>query len=201
MRRTSGSTHAPGEEDTWYDDVRAHREPAVETARHLASQVVRLRREAHQPRLSTAEKQTRECVAVRPALPTHQSTSGQRGLSSEGSADAARETRRKEERWPVAVATVLLSAHEIGGGGVGKPSTAFPIPPGGGEWAGRDGSVVPSEREGEGRRMKRPFAECMAVIGASLFAFLLFLFQLIDAALLLVPPFGQMCLWPGPSVT
>ncbi|KAF8282677.1 hypothetical protein TcYC6_0021350 [Trypanosoma cruzi] len=97
MRRTSGSTHAPGEEDTWYDDVRAHREPAVETARHLASQVVRLRREAHQPRLSTAEKQTRECVALRLALPTHQSTSGQRGLSSEGSADAARETRRKEE--------------------------------------------------------------------------------------------------------
>ncbi|RNC33311.1 hypothetical protein TcCL_Unassigned04004 [Trypanosoma cruzi] len=89
MRRTSGSTHAPGEEEKRYDDVRARREPAVETAGHLASQVFRLRREAHQPRLPTAGKQTRECVAARLALPTRQSTSGQRGLSS-------RQRRRRE---------------------------------------------------------------------------------------------------------
>ncbi|KAF8304605.1 hypothetical protein TcBrA4_0046940 [Trypanosoma cruzi] len=127
MRRTSGSTHAPGEEDTWYDDVRAHREPAVETAGHSTSQVMRLRREAHQPRLSTAEKQTRECVAARLAPPPIKAPAGNAGFP-QGSADAARETRRKEEWYPAAVATVLLSAHEIDGGGVGKPPATFPIP-------------------------------------------------------------------------
>ncbi|KAF8304662.1 hypothetical protein TcBrA4_0046820 [Trypanosoma cruzi] len=189
MRRTSGSTHAPGEEDTWYDDVRAHREPAVETAGHSTSQVMRLRREAHQPRLSTAEKQTRECVAARLAPPPIKAPAGNAGFP-QGSADAARETRRKEEWYPAAVATVLLSAHEIDGGGVGKPPATFPIPRKARNGLGGMARSFRAEREGEGGRMKRPFAECIAAIGRRCFAFLLFLFQLIGAALLLVPSFG-----------
>ncbi|KAF8294398.1 hypothetical protein TcYC6_0102900 [Trypanosoma cruzi] len=94
-----GSTDSPGEERTWDDDERAHLEPTVETARYLASQVMRLRREAHQPRLSTAEKQTREGCCCASGATTHQGANGQRGLSSEGRADAARETSRKEEWW------------------------------------------------------------------------------------------------------
>ncbi|ESS54945.1 hypothetical protein TCDM_13622 [Trypanosoma cruzi Dm28c] len=74
-----GNTHAPGEEDTWDDDVRAHLEPTVENVRYLASQVMRLRREAHQLRLSTAEKQTREGVAARLAPPPIKAPTGNAG--------------------------------------------------------------------------------------------------------------------------
>ncbi|RNF11083.1 hypothetical protein TcG_09224 [Trypanosoma cruzi] len=82
---------------------------------------------------------------------------------------------------------------------LGSPRPPSPSP--GRRGMGWAGWLGRSERaRGRGGRMKRPFAECIAAIGASLFAFLLFLFQLIGAALLLVPSFGQMCLWLGPSV-
>ncbi|EKF26342.1 hypothetical protein MOQ_009968 [Trypanosoma cruzi marinkellei] len=75
----SGSTHAPGEEDTWDDDVRAHLEPTVENVRYLASQVMRLRREAHQLRSLMAEQQTRGGVALSLASPPIKAPTGSAG--------------------------------------------------------------------------------------------------------------------------
>ncbi|KAF8294317.1 hypothetical protein TcYC6_0102520 [Trypanosoma cruzi] len=106
-----GSTHSPGEERTWDDDERAHLEPTVETARYLASQVMRLRREAHQPRLSTAEKQTREGVAVRLAPPPIKAPTGNAGSP--------------QKAVPVPPGRPVARRS----GGVGRPLTAFSHPP------------------------------------------------------------------------
>ncbi|RNC42618.1 hypothetical protein TcCL_NonESM07754 [Trypanosoma cruzi] len=51
--RTELAAHIPQERSTRGTMMSV---PTVETARYLASQVMRLRRGAHQPRLSTAEK-------------------------------------------------------------------------------------------------------------------------------------------------
>ncbi|RNF18548.1 uncharacterized protein Tco025E_04422 [Trypanosoma conorhini] len=51
--------------DTWDEDLRAHSEPTEQNVGYLASQVMHLRRELHQLRLSKAEQTKRDSVALR----------------------------------------------------------------------------------------------------------------------------------------